>query len=496
MTQLTVAAPVPVAGGGAAARVRRLFRLAGYDAPAVAAALNGRRAGTGGSIGLLDRRETRVHQRRLGPREDALALLIKLFLLSETVEVESAERQLGDIDALLTTGLVRESGAQLQGLVRIVPHDDLLLASDGPHSAAGAEHVPGVHRPSAALAHLTLRRQVGRALDLGTGLGIQALLLARHAERVVATDVNERALAFATFNAALNEVGNVEFRQGSFFEPLEGETFELAVCNPPYVISPASELTYRDGLLPRDGVSELVVRSLPTVLAVDGVATAMISWIASDDDLTAQPRLWAGDSGCDAILLCSVAEDALTAAASWNREARDDLESYTRRVDEWADYFASEGIEQIAYGALVLRARRSGSPWWSELRLTAGDLSPASTHLERLLEANDLLAAKPRERLLGAAFAVVPEARIDLSYHPGGAGWEAGQPLLRVNEGVPVAVRLDQAGLDVVRRFDGTSTLRTVLEHASQPEAPSRELEAGAVELVERLLQLGLVTAA
>ena len=41
----------------------------------------------------------------------------------------------------------------------------------------------------------------GSALDLGTGCGIQALLAAKHSERVVATDVNERALAFAAFNA-------------------------------------------------------------------------------------------------------------------------------------------------------------------------------------------------------------------------------------------------------------------------------------------------------
>ena len=36
------------------------------------------------------------------------------------------------------------------------------------------------------------------------GNGIQAILLAAYAERVVATDVNVRALAYAAFNAALN----------------------------------------------------------------------------------------------------------------------------------------------------------------------------------------------------------------------------------------------------------------------------------------------------
>ena len=90
---------------------------------------------------------------------------------------------------------------------------------------AAPNHVAGVHRPSATLAELTVRRPVEAALDVATGCGIQALLTAPHAGRVVATDVNERALAFAEFNAALNGIENVEFRAGSFFEPAAGERF-------------------------------------------------------------------------------------------------------------------------------------------------------------------------------------------------------------------------------------------------------------------------------
>jgi methylase of polypeptide subunit release factors len=134
--------------------------------------------------------------------------------------------------------------------------DELLIASD--HAGAAemhADHVPGVHRPSVALAHLTVRGEGERALDLCTGNGIQALLLAAHAERVVATDVNVRALAYATFNAALNGADNIETRPGSFFEPVEGEEFDLIVANPPYVVSPESAYLFRDGGMSGDGVS-------------------------------------------------------------------------------------------------------------------------------------------------------------------------------------------------------------------------------------------------
>ena len=38
-------------------------------------------------------------------------------------------------------------------------------------------------------------------------------------------------------NAALNEV-EVDVRDGSFFEPVAGERFDLIATNPPFVISP------------------------------------------------------------------------------------------------------------------------------------------------------------------------------------------------------------------------------------------------------------------
>ena len=112
--------------------------------------------------------------------------------------------------------------------------------SDRVGGTAGRDFVPGVHRPSVTLAHLTVRRRVERALDVGTGNGVQAILAAAHAERVVATDINPRALAYAGLNASLNGCDNIEFRHGSFLDPVAGDRFDLVVSNPPYVISPES----------------------------------------------------------------------------------------------------------------------------------------------------------------------------------------------------------------------------------------------------------------
>ncbi len=76
-----------------------------------------------------------------------------------------------------------------------------------------------------------------RIADLATGSGAVALALAaeRPLCRVVATDVSSAALSVAEENATTIGLGNVEFRQGSWYAPLSGERFQLLLSNPPYI---------------------------------------------------------------------------------------------------------------------------------------------------------------------------------------------------------------------------------------------------------------------
>ena len=130
--------------------------------------------------------------------------------------------------------------------------EGVLLAHDPPgDQVAGRGRRPGLSGRG-HLASLTRAPTAGRALDVGTGCGIQALPAAEHADRVVATDVNPRALELPR-SARHSAASITSRREGSWFDPVAGEEFDLVVCNPPYVISPENDLVYRDASLGRDG---------------------------------------------------------------------------------------------------------------------------------------------------------------------------------------------------------------------------------------------------
>jgi release factor glutamine methyltransferase len=88
-----------------------------------------------------------------------------------------------------------------------------------------------------ALAHLPADRPCD-VLDLATGSGAVALAIAteRPLARIVATDDSSAALDAARLNAVHLSLGaRIEFIAGSWYEPLARRTFDVIVCNPPYI---------------------------------------------------------------------------------------------------------------------------------------------------------------------------------------------------------------------------------------------------------------------
>ncbi|MDD1777341.1 MAG: tRNA (adenine(22)-N(1))-methyltransferase TrmK [Candidatus Helarchaeota archaeon] len=84
-------------------------------------------------------------------------------------------------------------------------------------------------------------------LEIGTGCGIIALVAARTARKVIATDISPVAVQCARKNIKTNQLeSKIEIRQGDLFSPLKtGERFNLILSNPPYL--PESEENHQQG---------------------------------------------------------------------------------------------------------------------------------------------------------------------------------------------------------------------------------------------------------
>jgi methylase of polypeptide subunit release factors len=302
--------------GVALAGLHVAFERAGYTAERVEERL--------GTHELSSRQvDTAVHLRRLGEVDD-FSTLARLFLLGDDVEVDRVEQAVAPLwtEQVASLGLVEAVDGKMRALVRLVPHGDYYVASDaGLESGADVpfDHVPGIQAPSVTLAKLAVRRPCLYALDLGTGCGIQALLASKHSERVVATDVNPRALGFAAFNAALNGIHTIEFRPGDGFAPVQDERFDLIVANPPYVISPDSTYAYRDSGLPADQLCYQVVKAAAEHLTEGGFAHVLVSWAHAVDGDWADPlRGWVDGTECDPWLLHYRTSDPIS-CVSWLR---------------------------------------------------------------------------------------------------------------------------------------------------------------------------------
>ncbi len=276
--------------------------------------------------------------------------LARLLAMGDAVPVSEADDALAPLGTgpLVACGLLQKKGGTVQSEAAMVPVAHLLMMRDLHANMTGGQirddHVLGVGLASLAVNELTPRGRANRALDIGTGQGIQALGAATHCGSVVATDVSERALNFAAMNAALAGTTNIEFRKGSFLEPVKGEegTFDLIVSNPPFVIRPPDRVVGFSAGLTGDQAVEHLVRGCPKFLAEGGYCTLIGNWYHADvNDWTARPRAWLEGSGCDAWLIRFQNKSPQDYARHWIREVTESDEFDAAEVSRWMEYYDS-----------------------------------------------------------------------------------------------------------------------------------------------------------
>jgi len=478
-------------------RVRAVLDRAGYTRDSVRAALRTDQHLTAqpGEVVLFERRVA---------GSSTLEILIRLFLVGQTVQPDGAATLAPQLlRELERAGLVELTDRGLRATVKLAPHGDILIACDRAYYRDSETHaadlVTGVSSPAILLADLTVRRAARSALDLGTGGGIQALLLAKHCRRVVAVDVNPRALEFARMNAGLNGIDNIELRLGSWFEPVANERFDLITANPPYVMSPDSTFLYRDSGMPADSLCRQLVQEIPDHLEEGGFGHILVSWAQrSSEEWSAPLRRWIKELPCDVWLLHYLTEDPLTQAGKWNQPlVYDGMAAYGSAIDRWVDYYRREGIEQIAFGAVILRKRSGASNWIRADSFQAGGGSSAGLLL-RVFEAEDFLRALGDDsKLLDERFALVPEHRLEQKLRADGGAWQLEEGTLTLTQGISFHGSLDMGAAQLLQHLDGRLTLREAVVEASRELELSRSdavtLAQTGLAMTRRLYQLGFL---
>jgi methylase of polypeptide subunit release factors len=387
-----------------------------------------------GGFSFLARNETAPVLRRT-EGGSPLESLIRLFLVGVPVTLEEASRALAPlpVDAWAAAGLVATSGASVQGLVKlrpyeaagqpwIVPYDSHQV---GEHSA---DYVIGVGAASLTLAGLTVRPPVGRCLDLGTGCGVQAMHASLHAEEVVATDRNPRALAFATFAMTLNGIGNVTCREGDLFTPAGDERFGLIVSNPPFVVSPDSSFDYRDSGLPGDEICRRIVRQAPQHLEVGGWCQLLANWAhVKGEDWQGRLAGWFEGTGCDAWVIERETQDVEQYASTWIRHEVSDPASTGPAFKRWMDWYEAAGIEAVGFGLITMRRSDRSSPWLSIEELHQAMDEPPGEAIRASFARRDWLAdiGDDHQRLLDARLAVASDTRLEESRQVDNGRWVA-----------------------------------------------------------------------
>ncbi|WP_127573318.1 DUF7059 domain-containing protein [Georgenia faecalis] len=468
-------------------------------------------------------REQRVPALRAARASAApVAAVVRTFLLGDTVRRR-------ELDAALPTlatagaerlGLVGAAGADGEDEVRarcdLRPYAATdaggeatwWVASDLGEAATGAplaaDHVLGIGGASLTLAQVTVRTPRRRALDLGTGCGIQALHAARHCADVVATDLSARALAFAAFNAALAGVG-LDLREGSLLEPVAGDRFDLVVSNPPFVITPPAAraaglpaMEYRDGGRGGDDLVRDLVVGVGEHLAPGGVAQLLGNWEHRvGEDWRERVGAWLADSGLDGWVVQRELLDPAEYVETWLRDgglrAGADRGRYEAAYDAWIGDFEARGVEGVGFGYLTLRRPTATRTPWHRLESITGDVrQPLGGHVAAVLAAQDWLADRDDAALLGSTLAVAPDVTEERYLRPGALDPEV--ILLRQGGGLGRTVQAGTALAAVVGACDGDLTLGQIVGAvAALLEAPTDAVVGEIVPQVRGLVLDGLL---
>lgn len=454
------------------------LRAAGFDATGVPALLGvpAERA--------LGRGDFWPALRATTAADSSLAVLVRLFLLGTTESLADAASALPrtGIDRASAAGVLEQDDEGVRAALDIRPHSDdsstrtdrqgyLVISDPDSDTRPGPvrhQHVLGIGQASLSLARAIIRRPVERVLDIGTGCGIQALHLDHHSTSIVATDTNPRALALAAATARINGM-EWDLRQGSLFEPVAGEQFDLIVSNPPFVIgSGEQQYIYRDSGMVGDAICAELVRGAAAHLRPGGVMQLLANWMVIDGtDWRDRVSGWLAGSGLDAWVVQRELADPTEYVSLWLQDAGEDAAATSVRGNAWLDWFTEQRVVSIGMGSIILRRKDSGDHGPVDVvldEITGVGEEVTGVEAEAFLTRRRWLSGTSQEQLLATVFRLDPAVVLHERSLPGDAGFVPVLRMLVRSQGPGATLQVDDWGRALLAGCTGLAPLRLVIE--------------------------------
>jgi predicted NodU family carbamoyl transferase len=295
-------------------------------------------------------------------RREPLDDLIRLFLLRGALGEDRVRSLLGseNFDFLLEMAAIGITDGLCRAKVDLFPVEDLVIATDHRYQVLEGdslteEPVMYLGCDSIGLVKTAPREHSESHLDLCTGSGVQALVAARYADRVVGVDLNPRALRFSRFNAALNGVTNATFRCGDLYEPVRGQRFQSITANPPFVPSPTDTIAFRDGGADGEEVLRRIVGNAHLHLKKGGRISIVTDLVAPDVYPEKLTGWWQGPPVCAQILTTANRNEALFSVPHAHAPFGQTFEDYADELSSWIRSYRAAGLKAVNFGYILMR---------------------------------------------------------------------------------------------------------------------------------------------
>ncbi|MEZ5367247.1 MAG: methyltransferase [Bryobacterales bacterium] len=453
----------------------------------------------GSGLSVRRRNEPLLLERTAEP--SLLHTLARLFFVGADIPEGVAQAILPRwvVEFALAHRLVKLEHGALRPQVMIWNYEGRYIVSDTARlvSSIGANDlILGINPSTTTLYRSILPHKADRALDFGSGSGVQAILLAERCGHVDATDITPRAAHFGRFNARLNGVDNVSFHTGDRYAPLGDAKYDLIVSNPPFFVTPPSDHAHCANPLELDEFCRLLARESAERLNPGGFFQMTCEWVEIEGEPWQERlRTWIEPTGCDAWILRAASDPGEEYAHSRLVETRwgtpqDDRDTYR----EWVQYFRERQVLQV-HGGLMLMRKREGANWIRiDEHLAHPKVKSLGVLLERGLAVEDWLRTQDDDALAAAKPRLVAGSqllhRLDLTDD----GWQLHGVALSTPTALTAAKPFRQDVAAFVSQLTGEAPLgELVAGLANEVEAPVEQVRTECFALVRTLLREGFL---